>query len=663
MMAPRLLTPEIVLELPRLSGLRLSPDGRTLAFVVARQSLDRKKYVSDLHRLSVSGGDPERLTVGETSDGAPRFLPDGSLIFLTARPDNDPKTKQDKDDEPTAQIWALPSCGEPRAISRRALGIEAMEAARGASTVVFTSYVYPDAKDDADNRAREKARKESGVTALEFDRIPIRFWDRFHGPRFRHLFVGQVGALESARDLTPEARLDHDDEQGFALSPDGRTACMVVTTFDRDFQAVENLVLIDVATGAARKLTDERHSYTSPHFSPDGRSLAAILHYYEAAKTGRSVLALFDLESGKRRLVSEAFDLWPNEIAFSADGMRIYFTADQEGEIPVFALDLASLSLRRVSARGGFSDLQPSPDGKTIYALWSTWDRPPEVVALDADATDGAPKLLTRFSSALDEVTLGKVETIHSTSPDGRKVQSFLVRAPSTDRNEKKPLVLWVHGGPLGAWSNHWHWRWNPHLFAARGFQLLLPNPRISMGYGQDFIEEGFQRWGGEPYVDLMAAVDEACKRPYVDAARLAAMGGSYGGYMANWIAGQTTRFSCIVTHASLWHLSGFHGTTDCGPEWEREFGNPYLDPEQYERWSPHQFVKQIKTPMLVIHGERDYRVPVSEAYQLFTALQRLNVPSKFLYFPDEHHWVLKPNNSALWHQSVFEWLDRWLAK
>jgi len=661
-MATRLLTPDLVLDLPRVSALRLSPDGRTLAFVVARRSIERKKYVSDLYRLGVGGGTPERLTVGETNDSAPRFLSDGSLVFLTSRPDNDPKSKADKDEEPSAQIWSLPSQGEPRPLSRRALGIESMDTARDASVVVFTSYVYPDAKDDAENRSLEKARKESGVTALEFDRIPIRFWDRFHGPRYRHLFVGQVGALDSARDLTPEARLDHDDEQGFAISPDGKTACMAVTTFDADFRAVENLVLIDVATGNARNLTDERHSYTSPHFSPDGKSLAAILHYYEDGKTGRSVLAHFDLASGERRILTEAIDLWPNEIAWSKDGKRIYFTSDQEGETPIFALEVATSTLRRVSPRGGFSDLQPSPDGKTIYALWSTWNRPPEVVSIDATATDGAPKVLTRFSHALDEVTFGEVDTIHSTSPDGRRVQSFLVKDPSGTKG-KKPLVLWVHGGPLGAWGNHWHWRWNPHLFAARGFQLLLPNPRISMGYGQAFIEEGFQRWGGEPYVDLMGAVDEACKRPDVDSTKLAAMGGSYGGYMANWIAGQTTRFSCIVTHASLWHLSGFHGTTDCGPEWEREFGNPYLDPEQYERWSPHQYVKNIKTPMLVIHGERDYRVPVSEAYQLFTALQRLGIPSRFLYFPDEHHWVLKPHNSALWHSSIFAWLDRWLAK
>jgi dipeptidyl aminopeptidase/acylaminoacyl peptidase len=284
------------------------------------------------------------------------------------------------------------------------------------------------------------------------------------------------------------------------------------------------------------------------------------------------------------------------------------------------------------------------------------------VVVVDARATDGKPKRLTQLcEKALGEIPMGTVERITSKSADGRSVDSFLVRAADARPGEKRPLVLWVHGGPIGAWSDHWHWRWNPQLFAARGWHVLLPNPRISLGYGQDFVEEGFARWGAEPYQDLMSAVDAAAQRPDVDASRTAAMGGSFGGYMANWINGQTTRFKAIVTHASLYHLSAFHGTTDCGPEWEREFGNPYLEPQAYERFSPHAFLSKMKTPTLIIHGEKDYRVPVSEAYMLFTGLQRHGVPSKLLYFPDENHWILKPPNSRVWHETIFEWLDRWL--
>ena len=686
---PGRFTPDVLLELPRLSDLRLAPDGRSLVFVVACRNADGTKYVSDLHRVAVDPVDPveggavERLTVGDTSDHAPRFLADGSLVFLTTRADNDPKAKagakSEGDDELTPQVWHLPLRGEPRPLTRRALGIDALETAGG--TLAFASYVFPGAATDADNRSKKKARKESGVSALEFDAIPFRFWDRFHGPRHRHLLAQALSpdgaangaaAQGEARDLTPEARLDV-DEQSFDVSEDGKRICVSFTRQVEEHRQVENLVLIDAKTGKRTTLTDALDSYTAPRFSPDGTHVACIFHENVEAKTGRTMLALIDIEQGTRTLLTEALDLWPNPPVFSRDGKRLYFTADERGEVPIFAIELATRAVRRVSQRGGFSDLCPSPDGRTVYALYSTWDHPPEVVAVDADATDGAPRRLTHLSDALlKDIALGKVEALVTKAADGREVHSFLMHPPTdaghptgatSDDATPKPLVLWVHGGPIGAWSNHWHFRWNPHLFAARGQRVLLVNPRISLGYGQTFVEEGFNRWGGEPFTDLVSALDAACKRPDVDPKRTAVMGGSFGGYMVNWMLGQTARFRCAVSHAGLWDLPSFHGTTDCGPEWEREFGNPYQSPEQYDRWSPHRFVDKVKTPTLVVHGERDYRVPVSEAYMMFTALQRNGVPSKFLYFPDENHWILKPPNSRAWHEAIFAWLDRWLAQ
>lgn len=663
-MADGRFTPDVLLSLPRLSDLRIAPDGRALAFVVQRRNVDGTKYVGDLHRLEVERDRPgalERVTVGETNDTSPRFAADGSLLFLSARPDNDPPRKPEGDDDPTAQIFHLPKVGEPRPITRRALGIDAFELARdAASTIVFASYVFLRTKNDAENKARQKARKDSGVSALEWDRIPIRFWDRFHGPRFRHLFV--AGAADSeARDLTPEARLDV-DEQTFDVSRDGRIAVASVLTIDAEGKFVENLRLFDLRTGASRALTDEKNSYNFPKLSPDGKNVVCVFHEHVPKKTGRTVLAVVDVESGEVRRVGESLDLWPTSPIWSPDGARVYFTADERGEVPIFELDVAKNGVRRIAVGGGYSDLCVSPDGRTIYALFSTFQRPPEVVAVDAHGSDERPKKLTYFSEPkLAEVSTAKVERVQSKSADGRNIESFFVHAVDAKPGEKRPLVLFVHGGPIGAWSDHWHWRWNPQAFAARGFHVLLVNPRISLGYGQDFLDEGFARWGAEPFTDLMTAVDEACKRPDVDATRTAAMGGSFGGYMANWINGQTTRFKAIVTHASLYHLPSFHGTTDCGPEWEREFGNPYLEPEAYERWSPHVHLSKMKTPTLIVHGEKDYRVPVSEAYMLFTGLQRHGVPSKFLYFPDENHWILKPPNSKAWHEAIFDWLDRWL--
>ena len=236
------------------------------------------------------------------------------------------------------------------------------------------------------------------------------------------------------------------------------------------------------------------------------------------------------------------------------------------------------------------------------------------------------------------------------------KVGSWLLRPADASSAKPAPLVVFVHGGPVGTW-NTWSWRWNPQLLAAKGYAVLLPDPAISTGYGHAFVQRGWGRWGAEPFTDLIAAIDEAVERPDLDADRTALMGGSFGGYMANWVAGSTDRFRAIVTHASLWELRGFHGTTDYGPDWEREFGDPYADASRYEEWSPSRLLPNIRTPMLVVHGERDLRVPISEALRLWTDLRRHKVPARFLYFPDENHWVLTPGNARVWYETVLSFL------
>jgi dipeptidyl aminopeptidase/acylaminoacyl peptidase len=279
-------------------------------------------------------------------------------------------------------------------------------------------------------------------------------------------------------------------------------------------------------------------------------------------------------------------------------------------------------------------------------------------VALDACLSDQDPPAIPTPGAPV--TVPGRAEEIVATAVDGVSVRSWLVVPEAASEASPAPLVLWIHGGPLGSW-NEWHWRWNPWVLAARGYAVLLPDPALSTGYGQAFIQRGWGRWGDEPFTDLMAAVDAAVARPDIDPERTAAMGGSFGGYMANWVAGHTDRFRAIVTHASLWALDQFHGTTDVGHWWECEFGNPYQDPRRYEENSPHRHISAITTPVLVIHGELDHRVPVGEALRLWTDLRRNGVPAKFLYFPDENHWVLKPQHARVWYQTVIAWLDQHL--
>jgi dipeptidyl aminopeptidase/acylaminoacyl peptidase len=315
--------------------------------------------------------------------------------------------------------------------------------------------------------------------------------------------------------------------------------------------------------------------------------------------------------------------------------------------------------VRVVDDECAWTDVQPSPDGETVYGLSSGYDAAPHPVKVDSRG--GSMKRRIPSFKELDELELpGRLERLTAKTSDGHPIESWLIMPKSADADHPAPLIVWVHGGPLNSW-NSWHWRWNPHLLAAQGYAIVLPDPALSTGYGQEFIQRGWARWGDEPYTDVMAAYEDVLERDDVDASKTGLMGGSFGGYMANWVAGKTDRFRAIVTHASLWELRGFHGTTDSGTWWEREFGNPYTDDSVYQEHSPHRLVGNIKTPILVIHGAKDYRVPLSEGLRLWTDLSRHGVEAKFLYYPDENHWILKPQNARLWYETVSAFLDQYV--
>jgi dipeptidyl aminopeptidase/acylaminoacyl peptidase len=365
-------------------------------------------------------------------------------------------------------------------------------------------------------------------------------------------------------------------------------------------------------------------------------------------------LLLVDVETGRARELTPGFDRWPSAPQFSADGSAVYFLADDDGRHALFRVPVDGGEPVRLTGDGAYSDLQVARDGSALYALRSAFDSPPQPVRLDpvTERQDPvplpSPGALASLPGTLHEVT--------ATTPDGARVQSWLVLPEGASAESPAPLLLWIHGGPLMSW-NAWSWRWCPWIMAARGYAVLLPNPALSQGFGLDFVRRGWGEWGAAPYTDLIAALDEAEARPEIDASRTAAMGGSFGGYMANWVATQTDRFRAIVTHASLWDLDAFTGTTDGAYYWEKEWGDPLREPKRYEMNSPHRFADAIRTPMLVIHGDKDYRVPIGEALRLWYDLQKRAVPSRFLYFPDENHWVLTPGNAAVWYETVLAFL------
>jgi dipeptidyl aminopeptidase/acylaminoacyl peptidase len=393
-------------------------------------------------------------------------------------------------------------------------------------------------------------------------------------------------------------------------------------------------------------------------FSPDGRKVALMVE--RRVEKGSAVdqrLAVLHLDGGELHDAAPGWDRWPSAApVWTPDGRALLVVADDHGRAPVWRIDLDTRTAARLTTDdAAYSDLQLSRDGSRLFALRSTIAGPPAPVRLDPAAPDQSPQPLRGPVEA--PPVPGTVTEVRTSADDGTTVRGWLALPSGTDSEHPAPLLLWVHGGPLGSWNN-WSWRWSPWLAVARGYAVLLPDPALSTGYGVEAIRRGWGRWGAESYTDVMAITDATVARDDIDAERTAAMGGSYGGYMANWIAGHTDRFRGIVSHAGLWALDQFGPTTDAYYYWRRE-----MTPQMVEDNSPSRFIDQIRTPMLIIHGDRDYRVPVGEALRLWAELTERAAGSegapahRFLLFPDENHWILKPQNAKIWYETVFAFL------
>lgn len=674
--------------IPRLGGLALSRDGSRLVTAVATLNPEKRKWQTALWEVDPCGeNSARRLTRSAPGESSPMFTPSGELLFSSARPD--PDAGEDAE-EPKAGLWVLPSGGgEARLVLSRPGGVSALVAARDSSAVVVVAAMNAGATDGKSDAERSKARKDAGVSALLHEDYPVRTWDHDLGPAWPHvLYLPEVPAdgpardpatVEAAddagihnagssandpeldsvevRDLTPDAGLTSLGGDDLALSPDGtRIARTVEVGGPSAAHRRSRIELVDTVTGESRVIAEGNDlNFGEPAFSPDGAVLVCYRETHSSYdEPPDQTLWLIDLAAGSGRDLTPELDLWPGTPAWAADGSGVYFAATELGHHPVFRVQIGSGAVTRLTSSGYYSDLQVAADGSALYALRCAYDSPFLPVRLDPSTPEQEPVILP--SPGAIQRLPGTLQRIEATAEDGTTIPSWLVMPDGASAESPVPLLLWIHGGPLMSW-NSWSWRWCPWLLAARGYAVLLPDPALSDGYGQDFVRRGWGQWGGRPYTDLMAATDAALERPDIDENRTAAMGGSFGGYMANWIATHTDRFDAIVTHASLWHLDGFSGATDASYYWEKEFGDPLTHPERYDVNSPHKFADKIGTPMLVIHGNKDYRVPIGEGLRLWYDLRKRGVESKFLYFPDENHWVLTPGNAAIWYETVFVFL------
>ena len=631
------------LALPRVSGLAVSPDGSRVVTTIAELNDKRTEFISAVWELDPAGQRPaRRLTQGAKGESAPAFTASNDLLFVAARATDD-------DDKPPASLWRLPAAGgEATQILDLPGGVDAVHAAHAADVTLVSTSMLPSAKGVDDDKRLRALRKDAKVSAVLHTGYPVRHWDHDIGPAQPHLLD-----VDGGRDLTPRPGQAM-QEVALDVSRDGR---FVVTSWHAPGPGASvrsSLVRIDVGTGERTVIAEDPDADLElPAISPDGTTVAFARETIATPHRAPRI-TLCVMRFGEPFVeIATAWDRWPTSVSWSDDGGVLVVTADEAGRGPVFTVDPSTSEVvRRTDDDFTYSDVSAAAGG-VLYALRSNYATPQHPVRIDPDGT------VTMLPCVELPSLPGELTELTATAPDGTPIRSWLTLPDGDDR---APLVLWVHGGPLGSW-NAWHWRWNPWLLTAMGHAVLLPDPALSTGYGQDFIQRGWGAWGFAPYTDLMAATDAACAHPRVDETRTAAMGGSFGGYMANWIAGHTDRFDAIVTHASLWALDQFGPTTDGAYWWARE-----MTAEMTEQNTPHRHVGAISTPMLVIHGDKDYRVPIGEGlrlwYELLTdsalpAADDGTSPHEFLYFPTEGHWVLAPQHAKVWYQVVTAFLGR----
>ncbi|MFJ4878133.1 S9 family peptidase [Streptomyces sp. NPDC088745] len=641
---------------PRVGALALSPDGTRLVAAVQFRNAEGTGYVSGLWDVDPQGvREPLRLTRSVKGESAPAFAADGTLHFLSGREDTD-ATAEKADGEDGATLWALPERGEARRIARHPGGIAGFALAARADALVYSGSLLPGAADAEAHAKLTKDREDAKVTAILYEGGPTRFWDHDLGPGELHAFVRPLAEDAAPVDAGGQGAVD---EGGVALSPDGSR--VAYGRFVNGRVPSENrscVVVADAATGEELRVVDRPgFQYGGAVFTNDGTAVVLERELQETYETPYDVtLVRVDLATGEETDLLPGFDNWPGGVRVSpveGDG-TLWFTADELGRLPVFRRD-ADGTVTRLTASGAYGSLQVSPDGATLYALRTNLDEAPVPVRLAAVGEDQSPVAL-KAPGSLPELpgTLTEVET---TGDDGFPLRAWLAVPEGASADTPAPLLVFVHGGPQGSW-NAWTWRWNPWVFVARGYAVLLPDPALSTGYGQKMHERGWGQWGGQPYRDLMALTDATEAREDIDETRTGLAGGSYGGYMANRVATNTGRFRGIMSHAGIWDTAAFQSDSDASWFFRRIFGHSETQPQRHEANSPVLGAERITTPMLVIHGARDYRVPVGQGMALFQDLQRFEVPAKFLYFPDENHWVLKPNHAVVWYETVLNFFD-----
>jgi dipeptidyl aminopeptidase/acylaminoacyl peptidase len=655
----RRFTIDELLKVRRVSDPQVSPNGDVVAFTITDVEKANNKSATQIYLVPLGGGETRQLTNDEHSSSSPRWSPDGEkLAFVSAR-------------DGEAQIWTIDvSSGALKKITSISTGAGDPVWSRDGKWLAFASDVYPECKDDACNKRRAEEVAQSKVKAHVAERLLYRHWKAWKEGTRTHVFVVSTSGGE-ARDLTPG---DYDAPPfslggplDYAFSPDSKE--LAFTSNHDKVEATStnaDVWIVSVRGGAARNITTANHGYDgSAQFSPDGRYLAYRSQVTPGFESDRFRLTLYDRKTNRARSLTETLDSSVDEFTFTPDSQTIVLTAEERGKEPIYSVSVNGGPIKKVVAEGANGDIHLTADGRTLVFSRSSMAKPGEIYRANSDGS-GVTALTTTNDAFVSSFNLKPAEEISWTGAMGTKVAGWIVKPANFDAKRKWPLAVLIHGGPQGAWADNWGYRWNPQIFANVGYVVFLPNPRGSTGYGQQFVNEISGDWGGKAFIDIKNGVAQVAALPYIDKKRIGAAGASYGGYMIDWIEGHNNdprfQFKVLVSHDGVYNLTAMYGATEelWFPEWEFK-GTPWTNRAMYERWSPHNFVQNFKTPILIITNTLDYRVPETEGLQMFTAVQRMGVESKLVDFPDEGHWVQKPANSAFWYNTVLGWLDKHL--
>jgi len=647
-----------LIKLHRIAAPEVSPDGKWVVYGISTPDMEANRGVSNIWLVSTSGGDAIQLTQSG-KDSAPSWSPDGkTLAFLSGR-------------DGTSQVYVISmEGGEAKKLTTLSTGADLFKWSPDGKSIAFTSGVYVDCKDDACNKKRDEEKEKSKVKAHVADHLLYRHWDHWSEGKRSHLFIQPVEATTAAHDLTEGADYDvPPDQRGsdtdLNFSPDSKEICYTAVTDKMEATSTNgDLFLVPVTGGESKRITTNQGFDGNPVYSPDGKYIAYHAQMTPGYEADRWQVLLYNRQAGQSENISASFDRSAGELSWSPDSKTIYFLAENETLQPIYAMEPRAGATPKKLLDGFNAAYSFSGDGKILVTERTSLTMPGELFVAGADGS-GLKQLTHTNDSILASVEMNAPETFWFEGAEATRVQALIIRPPQSVSTKKYPMLVLLHGGPQTMWSNAWGYRWNAQLFSGAGYVTLMINRRGSTGYGQKFTDQITADWGGRAYVDVMKGIDAAIlKYPYIDKTKMAAAGGSYGGYMADWLATHTDRFKAIVSHAGVYDKASMYATEELWFEEHDSQGTPWTAPENYKKWSPSTYAADLgkyKTPTLVVAGERDYRVPYTQSLEFFSALQRQGVPSKLVVFPDEGHWVLKPQNSQFWYKTFLDWLAEYV--